>query len=168
MMKEEGLITEEVKEELLDALLNFWDYLRSRNDITDHEYSSYFFSTGIPPKESYIYSYELTDEEMPIWESIALPIVDEYRKYGSVDLRRESETFGVNIPSDTIRIIESKGFECPVGSLNFVMAYAVATTYVYILNKSDLDSRMDRLSKRILASEILPVFLAFWYFRKKN
>lgn len=167
-MKEEGLITEEVKEELLDALLNFWDYLRSRNDINDHEYSSYFFSTGIPPKESYIYSYELEDEEMPIWESIALPIVDEYRKYGSVDLRRESETFGVNIPTDTIKIIESKGFECPVGSRNFVMAYAVATTYVYILNKSDLDSRMDRLSKRVLASEILPVFLAFWYFRKKN
>jgi len=167
-MREEDLINDETLAELSDALLSFWDYAFARKDITEHEYSSYFFVTQISPKESFTYSYELSDEEIPVAESITLSLVSEFQKYRSVDLRGSAENFGENIPTDVVKIIESKGFDCPIGSPNFVMAYAVATTFVYIITRTDTESRMERMGKRQLAAEILPVFLAFWYFRKRS
>lgn len=163
-----GLINEEQEEELLDSLFSFWDNLRAQNAITSHEYSSYFLMTMRPPKEQYIFSYAFTDEETPLAEALTLDLLEEFRKYRSVDLRRELAEFGNNIPKDLVKIIEAKGFECPDNSMNMIMAYAVANTYKYLLFKSDSDGRMDRVSKRALASEILPVFLATWNFRKKN
>lgn len=165
-LHEDGLIDENTSNEFFDALLSFWDYAYSRKEITDYEYASFFLTTGIQPKEKYIYSYDLTDEEIPNWELITKNLVTEFQRYRSVDLRRESESFGQNIPTDVVKIIEQNEFECSVGSPNFAMAYAVATTFVYILTRSESDSRMDRMGKRQLATEILPVFLAFWYFRK--
>lgn len=166
-MREEGLIDTETYDDLFDALLNFWDYAFSRKDITQHEYTSYFLMTQIPPKENFKYSYELEDSEMPVWESIVKSLVADFQKYRAVDLRGTNSGFGENIPNDVVQIIERNGYECPVGSPNFVMAYAVATTFAYIITRTDTESRMDRLGKRQLATEILPVFLAFWYFRKK-
>jgi hypothetical protein len=122
--------------------------------------------TRIPPKETFKYSYELDDHETAIWESIVQSLVLDLQQYRSVDLRGSNSSFGEDIPNSVINIIEKNGFECPVGSPNFVMAYAVATTFVYIINRTNNESRMERLGKRQFASEILPVFLAFWYFRK--
>lgn len=168
VFKQNGLIKEYQEEELLDSLYSFWDNLRAQNVITSHEYSSYFLMTMRPPTENYIFNYAFTEEETPLAESLTLDLLEEFRKYRSVDLRRESADFGNNIPKDLVKIIEARGFECPDNSMNMIMAYAVGNTYKYLLFKSDSDGRMDRLSKRALASEMLPVFLATWYFRKKN
>jgi hypothetical protein len=164
-LKSEGLIDEKLEVEFFDLLIYFWEYLYERGDTTNSEYLSFYLTASIKPKENYLNIYLFTDEEKPLYELIVFDLINEFRKYGSVDLRRQPDDFGINIPNDTIKIIESRGYECALGSPNFAMSYAVATTYVYILNKSDSDSRVDRIGKRVLASEVLPIFLTFWLFR---
>ena len=168
MLREQGLIDDELMSELFDSLLSFWDHSFSRKEITEYEYSNYFIMTGILPKAAFIYSYEISDEEMSAWESITMGVMNEFQKYRSLDLRGDTNNFAPNMPTDVVQIIESKGFDCPVGSPNFVMAYAVANTFGYIISRTDTEPRMERLGKRLMAIEILPVFLAFWYFRRKN
>jgi hypothetical protein len=165
-MREESLINEETNEDLFDALLSFWENAYTRGDITQHEYASYFLMTQIMPKEIFKYSYELEDSEIPSGEKIMKDLIQEFQKYRSVELRSQRSDFGSHIPDAVVNIIESNGFACPIGSPNFVMAYAVATTYVYIITRTDTETRMERIGKRQLASEILPVFLSIWYFRK--
>ncbi len=167
-LRDDGLIDDELMNELFDALLSFWNYLFLMNAINEYEYSTFFIMARLSPKEKFIYSYELSDEDMTSAESITASVMNEFQKYRSVDLRRTTEDSLRSIPFDVIRLIESKGFECPVGSPNYVMAYAVGTTFGYIISRTDLESRMERVGKRLLASEILPVFLSFWYFRKEN